>query len=388
MPKKSKRLSPEDSSTKHEAGIRKIGNDGNTWEVQANKNGTHRWVRVKVVKDQSKPTIKSKRESPEDSETKHEVGFRQVGNDGKTWEVQADKNGRQRWVRIKEEGSCKQFQMFEKVDKWWFGLNQNKKLCGIVRRTGYIFPWLKYDTFGDEIPIPEGYKQLEAPPQSYIKRYKCSPKKKLPSTVTVREGKYYITRNNDHSYKLLVVVNKHSIQVYTRDDNDITNESFSMKGISTLRLLKWEKKTSFPVKFQAKLVYECHARKIWIGKSYVSPMTKYSGGYGKRFDGNTILVQISATRYVYIGGDIYSFESPQIINYLSPVGNNVAPYPFAETKNGYLFMLDKIWMKKTDVNVTEPWNVYGAFYDTFPKGTNKLRSIHRKMSNVKVIYTG
>jgi hypothetical protein len=96
-------------------------------------------------------------------------------------------------------------------------------------------------------------------------------------------------------------------------------------------------------------------------------MTKNSGGYGKRFDGNSILVQISDVRYVYIGGDIYSFESPQIINYLSPVGRNDAPYPFAETKDRYLFLLDQLWMKKKDLSVTDPDNVYGRFTIQFQK---------------------
>jgi hypothetical protein len=73
--------------------------------------------------------------------------------------------------------------------------------------------------------------------------------------------------------------------------------------------------------------------KIFIGKSPKIPMTEFSGGYGSAFDGNTILIQLTIYKYIYIGNpEIYTFTTPNkdiIKTYKSPVGNNGVSYPFA-----------------------------------------------------------
>ena len=43
----SERKSPTDSATWHSVGTQKVGNDGNTWIVKANKNGVQQWRKVK-----------------------------------------------------------------------------------------------------------------------------------------------------------------------------------------------------------------------------------------------------------------------------------------------------------------------------------------------------
>ena len=44
---KKDRPSPSESATKYEVGERKVGNDGNMWEIVVNKNGVKRWKKVK-----------------------------------------------------------------------------------------------------------------------------------------------------------------------------------------------------------------------------------------------------------------------------------------------------------------------------------------------------
>ena len=41
------RKGPEDSATKFSVGIKKTGNDGNTWIITKNKNGVKRWQRTR-----------------------------------------------------------------------------------------------------------------------------------------------------------------------------------------------------------------------------------------------------------------------------------------------------------------------------------------------------
>lgn len=75
--------------------------------------------------------------------------------------------------------------------------------------------------------------------------------------------------------------------------------------------------------------------KIFIGKSLINDMTKFSCGYGKSFDGNSILVKLKNNLYVHIGNiiGIFILKNDEIIKYVSPVGNNDVPYPYAVGKN-------------------------------------------------------
>jgi hypothetical protein len=85
---------------------------------------------------------------------------------------------------------------------------------------------------------------------------------------------------------------------------------------------------------------ELQCQKIFIGKSPLNEMTEFSGGHGSNFDGNSILVCVADNEYIYIGECIYKFTSKaEIIEYVSPVGNNDVPYPYAIDVNGSYYMI-------------------------------------------------
>lgn len=105
---------------------------------------------------------------------------------------------------------------------------------------------------------------------------------------------------------------------------------------------------------------------IWIGKSPKTEATIFSGGYGTKFDGNSILIETSNLQYIYIGEMIFSFKSiTPIKKYLSPVGNNDVPYPYAIDIKGYIYlMIENVILKphqKTKdllCKNNDPYNVY------------------------------
>lgn len=71
-------------------------------------------------------------------------------------------------------------------------------------------------------------------------------------------------------------------------------------------------------------------------------MTISSGGYGKEFDGNSILINTDRNNYVFIGSRIYSFQAKyEIVEYISPVGNNDVPYPYAIDKNKNIYLMEE-----------------------------------------------
>lgn len=141
--------------------------------------------------------------------------------------------------------------------------------------------------------------------------------------------------------------------------------------------------------------------KIFIGKSPKTEMTKWSEGYGKEFDGNTVLLQLKPDRYVFIGDYIYEFTSPEPIEkFISPVGNNDVPYPVALTKHFIFFLLQapKSWDEKSKSfkidmirkiafpSGTDWKNPFREYYDMFyPKrGKSKLEDM-KKQIPVKMI---
>jgi len=94
-------------------------------------------------------------------------------------------------------------------------------------------------------------------------------------------------------------------------------------------------------KFFNKLISEYEPIEIFIGKSKVNEMTTFSGGYGDKWNGNSILLRINPLNqnddkfhYVHIGTVVFEFMTDEkIIKYVSSVGNNCVPYPYAESEN-------------------------------------------------------
>ena len=81
---------------------------------------------------------------------------------------------------------------------------------------------------------------------------------------------------------------------------------------------------------------------FFFGKSKVCSMTEFSGARDKiDFDGNTLLLECEDNEYVYISGlEITKFKiDDKIIDYISPMGNNIFPYAImiGERYNYFLY---------------------------------------------------
>ena len=92
--------------------------------------------------------------------------------------------------------------------------------------------------------------------------------------------------------------------------------------------------------------------RVFVGRSPLNAMTKFSGGHGPRFDGNSMLFELpratasgasgasGARRYVFVGTCVLAFgtRSP-IVSFVSPVGNSDVPYPYAVDRSGVVYLL-------------------------------------------------
>uniref|UniRef100_A0A6C0HMK1 Uncharacterized protein n=1 Tax=viral metagenome TaxID=1070528 RepID=A0A6C0HMK1_9ZZZZ len=157
---------------------------------------------------------------------------------------------------------------------------------------------------------------------------------------------YYILDNRNKPFK--VVINGKTIKILKNLD----------------KYLEYEKTPSLTF----------NANKIFIGYSPKTEMTLISDGYGPKYNGNSILLYIKDNEYVYIGHEIYSFTSiSEIIKYVSPVGNNDVPYPYAIDKdnNIYLMIENVILLNKffknlnsSSIDITnDKFDPYRIYYD-------------------------
>ena len=95
--------------------------------------------------------------------------------------------------------------------------------------------------------------------------------------------------------------------------------------------------------------------RIFLGKSQVCNMTKFSGALNKSvFDGNTILLKISEEngrhKNVYFGGDVVcSFVTgDSIYEYISNMGNNLCPNSITTGKENYYLLTPNFKFIKKD----------------------------------------
>ena len=89
-------------------------------------------------------------------------------------------------------------------------------------------------------------------------------------------------------------------------------------------------------------ILSMNSTRIFIGESPENTMTLYSGAFGDDFLGNSILFEVSNNEYVFINRFIFKFQSlSNITRFVSPVGNNDVPYPYAFDEQGNAYLLSE-----------------------------------------------
>ncbi len=88
-------------------------------------------------------------------------------------------------------------------------------------------------------------------------------------------------------------------------------------------------------------LFELDSPEVFVGKSPLNAMTRFSGGHGRAFDGNSIVVALQhPNEYLHIGRSLITFRTGSpIMRYESPVGNNDVPYPWAVDEDGNYYLI-------------------------------------------------
>ena len=202
-------------------------------------------------------------------------------------------------------------------------------VMGIPASSGQVYKYLgKYNQFSNEpVSVRKGLTKKKV--KNYDE-YCGSRKPASKSDVPVHPGskKYFIHDNGGRPFLVYVAGNK--VWIYKHSKEVIIDE----KGFDN-------------PKYYTELVKEYDAKQVFIGKSPLNEMTKYSAGHGPKFTGNSILLKIGDKRYVSIGWTIYEFTTKDnILEYHSPVGNSDVPYPVAVGEDYVYFMIEDKYVSK------------------------------------------
>jgi hypothetical protein len=130
---------------------------------------------------------------------------------------------------------------------------------------------------------------------------------------------------------------------------------------------------------------------VYMGKSPKNKMTKFTKGYGSKFDGNSFLVELhppTSNTYLYIGKGVYSFkvdDDERVLTYQSPIGNNLVPYPYMITNKRVYFLMEQKTLDINDfpkpeiIKATMKEDLYEYLYNP------ELKLKAKKMKKVKII---
>jgi hypothetical protein len=125
--------------------------------------------------------------------------------------------------------------------------------------------------------------------------------------------------------------------------------------------------------------------KLFVGDNLLNDPLAVKKG---KQPGNSLLIQTGNNKYIYVGTEIYSFETnEEIKRYYSPVGHTFVPYPYAVGENFSYFMLDKKTLPNELLDLKE--DEYAQFYGHTIKDENqkkKMKEAQKSFMKVKMIH--
>ena len=175
---------------------------------------------------------------------------------------------------------------------------------------------------------------------------------------------YTILDNGGEPFKVIVDYKKNHLQV------------FSYNNLDNIDNILYDK-----------LVFETDFIDIFIGQ-HPKNLKIYSEDFDKTFEGNSILAEIDDKTYIFIGMNIFKFNSLSKINYyLSIVGPSCVPYPYAiDDNNNFYLMIENIIMileNDTFEYIKETGDPYMFYYKHVPN--KNYTSVKHELPNYQEI---
>jgi hypothetical protein len=103
--------------------------------------------------------------------------------------------------------------------------------------------------------------------------------------------------------------------------------------------------------------------------------------------GNSVLLRVARSKYVCVGWDIFSFTATDgISTFVSPMGNNAVPYPYAIGSNNTYLTADKAFIPNEWVpEGADPYDVYYELEQSRSK-LDKAKVAGLKLTGVRILH--
>jgi len=305
-----------------------------------------------------------------------DIGKIRTGLNNKKWIVSVTEKGVKRWIiyKKKNQNAIKKNKKCTLVHYWKNGYSY----IGLNIRKGYIRKWIDYNLFEDkETKIPKNSKEIKLNKKTI--QYYCGNKNRLEKN----NDQYKAIKEKMKGYKTYFIHdnNKRPLLVYVKDNVYI----YRLPKTYYVKASDKDKNDSKNKWFYIELYKKYTPKKIFIGKCIKA---KRFDSDGPKSNGNSILLLLENSKYLYIGSEIYQFSTDMndvIVKYYSSIGNNDVPYPVAVGTNNVYFMLDKkyVAINKFPKNMTDiDWT---NSYDLFYFGTKPFYKHSCKIKNIKII---
>ena len=178
-----------------------------------------------------------------------------------------------------------------------------------------------------------------------------------PPITTGKQQTYYIHDNGSRPFKVVIRKTQagREIDIY----------------IARYPEFKLNKKYDYPKYYQLHRTYQIpHGARIFIGDDPEN-IYKSRPDQLKEWLGNSILAELSAGRYLFIGELVFEFqtanENSGITLFRSPVGNNDVPYPFAADDEYIYLLIEDVRVAKTHIDLNQkPFDPYRQHYGDVP----------------------
>jgi hypothetical protein len=108
-----------------------------------------------------------------------------------------------------------------------------------------------------------------------------------------------------------------------------------------------------------------HPTRVWVGNSPETTMTKSLNTAGPYYDGNTMLLTMEGLQHILIHSEqVVRFEAlAPLVEYVSPMGNNEVPYPYARDSAGNVYLIAEDIVLLHPVPAFEEGDPYTDFYE-------------------------
>lgn len=194
---------------------------------------------------------------------------------------------------------------------------------------------------------------------------------------------YYTHDNGGRPFKVDVNNSAKSLVVYQLNEKKLETHKtvikWKVEGRQRIKI-KWDidlNDGKVMEQFYDKPVYQSQFQEIFIGNH------EEKGNKPKWGLGNSILINKTGEKYVFIGEMIYIFTAKdRIIKYHSPIGNSDVPYPFAIGNQYVYFMLENKMVDKSAFDDKELKDPYAKLYGhDLHRGDSEQEKNARKLRN-------